>query len=95
MMESTSKAASEDRHSMHALESPVNKKPRWQGSLLLRQAPGVWDASERARSCERCSLCFSPEARSVPLSLPVSQEDTVLAEMPCQGVRSPLCCTCC
>lgn len=92
MMESTSRAASEDRHSMHALESPVNKKPRWQGSLLLWQAPGVW---ERARSCERCSLCFSPEARNVPVLLPVSQEDTLLAETPYQGVRSPLCCTCC
>lgn len=43
-MERAGKAASEDRHSMHALKSPLNKKPRWQGSLLLRQAPAVWDA---------------------------------------------------
>lgn len=36
MMESASTTASEGRHSMHALKSAVNKKPRWQGSLLLR-----------------------------------------------------------
>lgn len=44
MMERAGKAASEDGHSMHALKSPVNKKARWQGSLLLRPAPAVWDA---------------------------------------------------
>lgn len=95
MMESTSKAASEDRHSMRALESPVNKKPRWQGSLLLRQAPGVRDASERARSVRGavCASALRPEMSRSP-SL-CSREDTALAETPCQGVRSPVCCTCC
>lgn len=35
---------------MHALKSPVNRKPGWQGVLLLSQAVGAWDATERARS---------------------------------------------
>lgn len=60
MMESASTAASEGRHSMHALKSPVNKEPSWQGSLLPRQAPGVGDASERARgvSGAACALAL-------------------------------------
>lgn len=101
MMESAGKAAAEDRHSMRALKAPVNKKARWQESLLLLQALQVRDASEHR---ERCSLCFSPAGLGPEMSLCPTcvfgvflspREDTALAEMPCQGVRSPVCCTCC
>ena len=49
-MERASETASEDRHSVHALKSPVTRKPHWQGLLPLPQAVGAWDATERARS---------------------------------------------
>lgn len=95
MMERAGKAASEDGHSMHALKSPVNKKARWQGSLLLRPAPAVWDASERAHSVRGtvCALALRPQMSQSPSVCP--REDTAPAETPCQGVRSPLCCTSC
>lgn len=68
MMES---AAPEDKHSVHALESPLDKKPRWQGSLLLRQAPAVWDAlSVRGAVCASALRSSGQKCPSSPPCVP-------------------------
>lgn len=78
MMERASETASEDRHSMCALKSPVNRKPcRW-GVLLLSQAVGVWDAARCARSVPGVSwaLALLGQSQKRPLPSLHPSEDT-------------------